>query len=106
MNSVFVFAPDGYIRICTLNAPGTFRDSTMAEYGIYQKMEQLHEEYGVKVVVDSAFNLSGKPYLIQSSQDDPAEDGARVVRLNRAVTSVQQLSEHGMRMIFKDSFLG
>ena len=99
VNSVFVFAPDGSIRICTLNAPGTFHDSTMADYGIYQKMEQLHEEYGVKVVVDSAFNLSGKPYLIQSSQDDPLDAGARGITLNRAATSVRQLSEHGMRMI-------
>ena len=99
VNSVFVFAPDGCIRICTLNAPGTFHDSTMADYGIYEKMEQLYIEYNVKVVVDSAFNLSGKPYLIQSSQDDPTNAGPRGVTLNRAATSVRQLSEHGMRMI-------
>ena len=42
VNSVFVFAPDGCIQICTLNAPGTFHDSTMAEYGIYEKMEGLY----------------------------------------------------------------
>ena len=97
VNSVFVFAPDGCIRICTLNAPGTFHDSTMAEYGVYQKMEELYNDFGVKIVVDSAFNLAGKPYLIQSSQDDPND--ARGVTLNRAATSVRQLSEHGMRMI-------
>ena len=62
-------------------------------------MEQLYIEYNVKVVVDSAFNLSGKPYLIQSSQDDPTNAGPRGVTLNRAATSVRQLSEHGMRMI-------
>ena len=62
-------------------------------------MEQLHKDHGVKVVVDSAFNLSGKPYLIQSSQDDPANAGARGVLMNRAATSVRQLSEHGMRMM-------
>ena len=99
VNSVFVFAPDGCIKICTLNAPGTFHDSTMAEYGIYEKMDQLHHEHGVKVVVDSAFNLCGKPYLIQSAQQDPANAGARGVTLNRAATSLRQLSEHGMRMI-------
>ena len=99
VNSVFVFAPDGCIRICTLNAPGTFHDSTMAEYGIYDKMEQLFMDSGVRIVVDSAFNLAGKPYLIQSSQDDPVHAGARGVTLNRAATSVRQLSEHGMRMI-------
>ena len=53
----------------------------------------------MKIVVDSAFNLSGKSYLIQSSQDDPTGAGARGVTLNRAATSVRQLSEHGMRMI-------
>mmetsp|Transcript_14810 Transcript_14810/g.33985 ORF Transcript_14810/g.33985 Transcript_14810/m.33985 type:complete len:300 (-) Transcript_14810:117-1016(-) len=99
VNSVFVFAPDGCIRICTLNAPGTFHDSTMAEYGIYEKMEELYNQFQVKVVVDSAFNLAGKPYLIRSSQDDPTDGGARGVQLNRAATSVRQLSEHGMRMI-------
>ena len=69
----------------------------MAEYGVYQKMEELYNDFGVKIVVDSAFNLAGKPYLIQSSQDDPND--ARGVTLNRAATSVRQLSEHGMRMI-------
>ena len=53
----------------------------------------------MKVVVDSAFNLCGKPYLIQSSQQDPANAGARGVTMNRAATSLRQLSEHGMRMI-------
>ena len=71
----------------------------MAEYGIYEKMEELYNEFEVKVVVDSAFNLAGKPYLIRSSQDDPTDAGARGVQLNRAATSVRQLSEHGMRMI-------
>ena len=100
VNSVFVIVPDRCIRICTLNAPGTFHDSTMAEYGIYQKMEQLHYQYGVKVVVNSSFKISGKPYLIQSLQDDPAGRGARSVTLNRAATSVRQLlSEHSMIMI-------
>ena len=36
VNSVFVFAPDGCIRVCTLNAPGTFHDSTMTEYSIWR----------------------------------------------------------------------
>ena len=66
----------------------------MAEYGIYDKMEQLFIDTGVRIVVDSAFNLAGKPYLIQSSQDDPVHAGARGVTLNEAATSVRQLSEH------------
>jgi hypothetical protein len=99
VNSVFVFAPDGRIRICTINAPGTFHDSTMADYGVYHKMEELYNEFGVKVVVDSAFNLSDKLYLIKSSQGDPIGAGSRGVTVNRAATSLRQLAEHGMRMI-------
>lgn len=98
VNSVFVFAPDGRIRICTINAPGTFHDSTMADYGVYEKMETIYNSYGAKVVVDSAFNLQQKPFLIKSSQDDPVGDPDGVI-VNRAATSVRQLSEHGMRMI-------
>ena len=97
VNSVFVFSPDGKIQICTLNAPGTWHDSTIAEYGVYTKMEHVFETYGAKVVVDSAFNLSNKRYLIKSSQQDPfTPDG---VVLNRDATSLRQLSEWGMRMI-------
>ena len=89
VNSVFVFAPDGCIKTCTLNAPGTFHDIyTMAEHGIYQKMGELHNQFGAKIVVDSAFDLSGKPYLIRSSQHDPTDAGARGVALNRAATLV------------------
>ena len=52
INSVFVFAPDGKIRVCILNAPGTFHDSTMADYGIYEGMEKVFNATGGKVVVD------------------------------------------------------
>ena len=97
VNCVFVFAPDGRIRICTLNAPGTFHDSTMADYGVYDKIEQLYDEYQVKVVVDSAFNVSKKNYLIKSAQQDP--ESQQGVILNRQATALRQLSEHGMRMI-------
>lgn len=98
INNVFVFAPDGRIRICLINAPGTWHDSTMADYGVYEKVEELYDSHRVKIVVDSAFNLNNKPFLIKSAQEDPVGT-ARGVQLNRAATSVRQLSEHGMRMI-------
>ena len=97
INSVFVFAPDGLIRMCVVNAPGCFHDSSIAEFGIYDKLERVFEETGAKVVVDSAFALKRHPFLIKSSQTDP--EGVQGVLLNRAATSVRQLSEHGMRMI-------
>ena len=74
-----------------LNAPGTFHDSTMADYGIYEKMEQVYNNIGGKVVVDSSFNIGEKIYLIKSSQQDPADSHELLV--NRDVTSVRQLSE-------------
>jgi len=99
INSVFVFAPDGRIRICVVNAPGSFHDSTISEYGVYDKMESVYDRCGAKVVVDSAFHVSGNEFLIQGAQQDPLGDGKSGVSLNRAATSVRQLSEWGMRMI-------
>ena len=98
INSVFVFSPDGKIRICLVNAPGTFHDSTMADYGVYEKMEMIYDKFGAKVVVNSAFKISGsKEYIIKSSQEDPTDPEKLLI--NRAATSMRQLSEWGMRMI-------
>ena len=60
-------------------------------------MEQVYNETGGKVVVDSAFNIGQKDFLIKSSQQDPAD--ANELLVNRDATSVRQLSEWGMRMI-------
>eukprot|EP00537_Pseudo-nitzschia_pungens_P002131 CAMPEP_0172360778 /NCGR_PEP_ID=MMETSP1060-20121228/4747_1 /TAXON_ID=37318 /ORGANISM="Pseudo-nitzschia pungens, Strain cf. cingulata" /LENGTH=60 /DNA_ID=CAMNT_0013082859 /DNA_START=1 /DNA_END=179 /DNA_ORIENTATION=+ len=57
----------------------------------------MYDQYGAKVVVDSAFNLTSKDYLIKSSQTDP--DTAEGIVLNQAATSCRQLSEWGMRQI-------
>ena len=64
----------------------------------YDGMEKIYNEHGAKVVVGSAFRLSNKDYMIQSSQQDPM-GGIRGVIVNKAATSVRQLSEHGMRML-------
>ncbi len=97
MNCLFVFCPDRKIPLCLLNAPGTFHDSTMADYGIYSGIEYIHTISGGKVVVDSAFNTVSAPYLIKSAQTDPMNEYG--LRLNRQATSIRQLSEWGMRMI-------
>jgi hypothetical protein len=116
VNSVFCFAPDGLIRCATINCPGSWHDSTQADYGLYQKLDRIYTLHGAKVVVDSAFGLQNKNFLIKSSQQDPARPGAteaearREVELNSQATSLRQLSEHGMRMIqgqfprMKDNF--
>jgi hypothetical protein len=97
VNSVLLFAPDGMIKMCLINAPGTWHDAVMADFGVYDRMESVWDKYKAKIVVDSAFPLAAKPYLIKSSQEDP--DGAGPITVNRAATSVRQLSEWGMRMI-------
>ena len=42
------FNPDGKISLCVLNAPSTFQDSTMDDYGIYAGMEAIHDAMGVR----------------------------------------------------------
>ena len=61
MGNVFVFAPDGRIVAMVVNAPGSFHDSVIFEYGdLYEKLENLFDETGVRSVVDSAFVVSKK----------------------------------------------
>ena len=55
------------------------------------------EDTGAKVVVDSAFKIGTKYYLVKSSQQDPLD--YHTLLLNRAATSIRQLHEWGMRMI-------
>ena len=99
INAVYVFAPDGRIRMCAINCPGSMHDSTMADYGVYRKMKAIHDSQKGKVLVDSAFSLKAAPYIIKSSQSEDPQLGARGVLLNRQATSVRQFAEHGMRMI-------
>ena len=106
INSIYVFSPDGLIQMATINAPGSWHDSTMADYGVYRKMERVYALHQATIVVDSAFNLRQNNYLIRSSQSDPElRPGAtraqekRAVALNNQATLLRQLSEHGMRMI-------
>ena len=39
INCVFVYTMDGKISLCLFNAPGTFHDSTMADYGMYDSLK-------------------------------------------------------------------
>ena len=109
VNCIFVFCPDGKIVLCLLNAPGTFHDSTMADYGMYDRLQKIFTLCGGKVVVDSAFKMANADYLVKSQQADPRD--RNLLLLNRQATSVRQLSEWGMRMVqgqfprLKDSLL-
>ena len=56
-----------------INAPETFRDSTMDDYGIYEGIQKIYDDTGVKVVVESTFNIGSRDFLIKSSQQDPTD---------------------------------
>ena len=43
INCVFVFTVDSKIRVAVINAPGSFHDSTIAGYGIYDKFEEMYK---------------------------------------------------------------
>eukprot|EP00536_Pseudo-nitzschia_multiseries_P006182 jgi/Psemu1/14652/gm1.14652_g len=61
------------------------------------KMELMYNRFLAKVVVDSAFKLSRKPYLMRSRQSGPPFNAAALT-VNRVATSSvsRQLSEWGM----------
>ena len=50
VNSVFVFSPNGKIRICLINAPGVFHDSAMSDYGVYEAMERVYLNTGTTYI--------------------------------------------------------
>lgn len=55
-------------------------------------MDKVYKEHGkASIVVDSAFGLGDRDCLVKSAQIDPLGDPKRVA-MNRAATSVWQLS--------------
>lgn len=84
-----MFWPDGKNYICLINAPGTFHDSTMSDYILYEAMERVYLAIGGKVVVDSAFNIyTGGGFIIKLTQRDTHDVQALFV--NRDTTSIRQ----------------
>ena len=59
------------------------RDATVQ----YPIME-LFDNYGAQVVVDSAFSLSQKDFMIKSTQQDPLPGGNHGTKVNEVATSV------------------
>jgi DDE superfamily endonuclease len=100
ISNLFLFSPDGKIRACYTNAPGTMHDSTLAKWGgLYDKIDELYRTRQAKVVVDSAFASDKRDSVYKSYQCNMDNNGN--VRQNsiiqRQATSVRQLSEWGMR---------
>jgi hypothetical protein len=56
VSNIFVFAMDGTIRICGINAPGTMYDSSVSDYSfVYEKLKEMYQLMGSKVVIDLLF---------------------------------------------------
>ena len=104
ISNLFVFSPDGKIRACYINAPGSWHDSTMAVYSkTYEKLDLIYERErqrgGARIVVDSAFGSEARESLLKSYQNNFDRQGRvrQRAELFRSATSVRQLSEWGMR---------
>ena len=100
VSNLFLFSPDGRIRACYINAPGTFHDSTMANMSkIYVLIDSLYRQMGSKVVVDSAFAADNRQSVYKSFQNNVNKKGnvRQPSAIHRQATSVRQLSEWGMR---------
>ncbi len=68
-NAVFVFAPSGTIVSCTLNAPGSWPDSFIAQNGgLYDKLDEVFHSTGGRCVVGAAFLQVCCPYLVKSGE--------------------------------------
>lgn len=111
VSNIFVFAPNGLIIFYAINAPGSMHDSQICDWGgLYDKMEEVFQKCGGRVVVDSAFCKNSYPYLIKSAQDETGCEGFEAVTRNRQATSLRQSAESGMRALqgsftrFKDRF--
>ena len=98
VTNIFAFAPNGSIITCTLNAPGTWHDSTLAHWGyMYSKLQKCWEDHRGKVLMDSVFASNMYEFIIQSSQNVPVTEGHQAMLLGQQATSCQQAAEWGIR---------
>ena len=97
VTNIFAFAPNGSIITCTLNAPGTWHDSTLAHWGsMYSKLQKCWEDHHGKVLMDSSFASNMYEFIIQSSQNVPITEGCQAMLLGQQATSCRQAAEWGM----------
>ena len=100
VTNLLLFSPDGLVRACYLNSPGTTHDSSMANYGgVYGLVDDVYAHYGLRIVADSAFARDQRASILPSYQTNFDRNGRfrQNPALFRAATSLRQLSEWGMR---------
>ena len=108
VTGVLGFVPDGTIALAFYNVPGCSHDSTVADWGnMYNKLEDVYRQSGLKFVIDSAFSSLNHEFLIKSAQDDLTADDEFLtideqivdIAVKREATSMRQCAEWGMRAI-------
>lgn len=97
LSNLFVFAPDGKIIFCLLNAPGSLHDSTLAECSnLYQLLNDVFVQTGGQCCMDSAFVSKNNPAVIKKSDHlNHASYELEMITMIQA-TSLQQSAEWGM----------
>jgi hypothetical protein len=96
---IFVFAPSRVIVRCTVNAPGSWHDSYIAESGgLYETLRDVYATRGGIAVIDSALSKKRCPFLIKSGKMKVGETPA-ARKLRQQATSLWQSAEWGMRAI-------
>ena len=72
----------------TLNAPGTWHDSTLVHWGsMYSKLQKCWEDCHGKVLMDSALASNMYEFIIQSSQNVPITEGCQAMLLGQQAMS-------------------
>jgi hypothetical protein len=100
VTNLFLFSPDGLVRACYLNAPGTVHDSALAnESNIYNLVDDFYERTGSRIVADSAFAGARRLSILKSHQSNFDNNGnlRGTDEMHRQATSVRQMAEWGMR---------
>lgn len=94
---LFVFAPNGAVIACAINAHVSLHVSCIAEWsGVYDALEKAYKQSGGHVIVDSAFAQSQYPFLLKSAQDNQMAEGVEDVVRMRQQIFVRQAPEWGI----------
>jgi hypothetical protein len=97
---VFAFAPSGLIVAASVNNPGMWHDSFIAENsGLYEKLNAVFQSVGGKCVVDSAFSARQYAFLVKSAKTVTPNLTNAQIQQNVQATSLRQTAEWGMRAL-------
>lgn len=67
VGNVFVFAPNGVLIACAINAPGAMHDSIIAEWGgIYKKLKEHFKRYDGRCVMSAAFSKGNYTFCLNN----------------------------------------